>query len=349
MPRRMIAVRLRHVHKARHRDGRPRYLLRIPGCSAVTLPGEPGSPEFMAAYQRAVDAAGPRIAGKMAPGSLDALAASYYQSSAYAALGAPTARNYRRLIEGLRATYGPRPIRLLEPRHVVAIVAEKAATPHAAGHRLRMIRHLMAHAMDLGWIKADPTAGVRRIKPRRTTGHPTWSEEDIAAFEAAYPSGTRERLALALLLYTGQRRGDVVRMGLQHIRDARIDRATVKVIEVRQEKTRNTLLLPIHPRLAEEIEQAPRDLLPFLRTSYGRPFTSGGFYNWFRERCADASIRAGLSPHGLRKAAGVRLAEAGASELQICAILGVTPRTAAIYTAAARQSVMAAAGMARIG
>ena len=38
-------------------------------------------------------------------------------------------------------------------------------------------------------------------------------------FEAKHPIGSKARLALALLLYTGQRRGDVVRLGRQHIRN----------------------------------------------------------------------------------------------------------------------------------
>jgi integrase len=67
-----------------------------------------------------------------------------------------------------------------------------------------------------GRIPDDPTAGVTREKVK-TTGYPTWSETEIARFEAAHMIGTKARLAFALLLYTGQRRGDVVRLGRQNI------------------------------------------------------------------------------------------------------------------------------------
>ena len=40
----------------------------------------------------------------------------------------------------------------------------------------------------------------------------TWTEEEITQFEERWPNGTRERLAFALLLYTGQRGSDVYRM-----------------------------------------------------------------------------------------------------------------------------------------
>ena len=44
----------------------------------------------------------------------------------------------------------------------------------------------------------------------------------------------------ALLLYTGHRRSDVVRMGRQHIRDG--------VLQVRQQKTGVELFIPVHAR-----------------------------------------------------------------------------------------------------
>lgn len=339
-------VRLRHVHKLRHRDGRPRYVLRIPGCRTKTIPGEPGTPEFMAAYARAVEEAAPPQP-RLAPGSLDALAVSYYSSPAFAALRPSTQVAYRRLVEELRAGYGARPVRLLEPRHVEAMIAQKTGMPTAANHRLRMLRTLMAHAIKTGMIGRDPTHGVERV-PYQTDGYHTWTEAEIDQFEAHWPSGSRERLAFALLLYTGQRRSDVVRMGRQHLREVPIDGRHVRVIEVTQEKTRKRLAVPIHAALAAEIDQVPKDLLPFLRTGFGKPFSPRGFYNLFVAWAKAAGLPAGRSPHGLRKAAGRRLAEAGASAHQIMSVLGVTLETAVIYTREAEQMRMAVAGMERI-
>ena len=75
----------------------------------------------------------------------------------------------------------------------------------------------MKFAMETGIHPDDPTIGVKRVKIK-TTGYATWTEDDITRFETKHPIGTRARLALALLLYTGQRRSDVVRLGRQHIR-----------------------------------------------------------------------------------------------------------------------------------
>jgi integrase len=154
--------------------------------------------------------------------------------------------------------------------------------------------------------------------------------------------GTRPRLALALLLYTAQRRSDVVRMGRQHLRGNRV--------EVRQAKTGATLLIPMHPELRRAIDAVPMDQLTFLMTEAGKPFTVNGCYMRFVEWAAAAKLPKGCSPHGLRKAAARRLAEAGCTAHQIAAITGHrTLAEVARYTRAADQIRMADAAILRIG
>ena len=99
---------------------------------------------------------------------------------------------------------------LLTRQHVQRIVNEKAATPFAQRNFLYTLRAMFKWAVKEGRMPDDPTLGVTREKTK-TTGYKTWSEDQIARFEAAHPVGSKARLAFALLLYTGQRRGDVVR------------------------------------------------------------------------------------------------------------------------------------------
>ena len=113
----------------------------------------------------------------------------------------------------------------------------------------------MAFAVDTGLRQDNPTLGIKRPK-LRGEGFKTWSEADIAQFENRHPVGSRARLALALLLYTGQRRGDVIRMGPQHVNNG--------AIELRQQKTKTCLAIPIHPALAESMSATPSNDLPFL-------------------------------------------------------------------------------------
>ena len=132
----------------------------------------------------------------------------------------------------------------------------------------------MKLAVEAGWRKDDPTTGIRNVR-NRSEGFRTWSEEDIAVYEAKHPLGSRARLALAMLLYTGQRRGDVVRMGRQHIRNG--------VLTIQQQKTGEEVSIPVQPQLQAAIAALPRDQLTFLLTGQGKPFTPAGFTNWFHE------------------------------------------------------------------
>jgi integrase len=345
----MPIVRLKHVHNFRDRHGRQRAYLRLPGMKTTPLPGAPGSPEFMAAYNAAVAAAVPKAGAgeRVIPGSLDALAISYYDSPAFTGLRESTQAAYRRLVEELRTGYGSRPVIRVEPRHIEAMMAQKSEHPTAANHRLRLLRALMAHAVKIRMISTNPCLGIRKV-PYRTEGYHTWTEDEISAFEAKHRSGSRERLAFALLLYTGQRRSDVVRMGRQHIRDIVLKGRRTEAMEVVQVKTGKRLLLPIHAALAAEIDRTPRDRLTFLLTEAGAPFSPRGFYNLFADWAREAGLPPGRSPHGLRKAAGRRLAEAGATAHQIMSVLGVTLQTAEIYTRAAEQAGMAVAAFARL-
>jgi integrase len=118
-----------------------------------------------------------------------------------------------------------------------------------------------------------------------------------------HPIGSRAYLALMLLLCTGQRRSDVVRMGWQHVRNGKI--------AVRRQKTDTPLRIPITPELANAIALVPRTNLTFLLTEHGAPFTAAGFGdNWFRARRNEAGLPQ-CSAHGLRKLAATRLANAG--------------------------------------
>jgi integrase len=128
-------------------------------------------------------------------------------------------------------------------------------------------------------VPVDPTLGVKRTHAK-TTGYATWSEAQIERFEATHPIGSKERLAFGLLLYAGQRRGDVIRMGPRHLHRG--------ILTIDQGKTKGQdeshLEIPIHPKLAEIIAATPSGALCFLVTHLAAPCTAAGFDNWFRVR-----------------------------------------------------------------
>jgi integrase len=197
----------------------------------------------------------------------------------------------------------------------------------------------------MGLRAEDPTRDVKAIRSS-SKGYHSWTEDEIAQFETQHLVGSRARLALALLLYTGQRRSDVVRMGRQHVRDG--------MLQVIQDKGGAELQVPLLPALADTIAAtadhiaATADHLTFLVTEFGRPFTAAGFGNWFRDRCNEAGLRH-CSAHGLRKAAARRLAEAGCTVHQIAAITGhASLREIARYTKAVDQKRLAVEAMDKV-
>jgi integrase len=226
----------KYVHGFIDRHGKPRWYFRRAGFKQVRLPGLPWSPEFMSAYE-AVLSETPRLeigARRTKPGTVATAVAGYFGSATFANLAESTRRTRRQILERFRAEHGDKAIATLGKTHVERMVNAKAATPGAALNFLGALRALMRHAIIVGLRADDPTVGIRGPK-FKSAGFYTWTEADIAAFEAKHPVGTRARLALALLLYTAQRRADVVKMGRQHVRDG--------LIHVRQSKTGTTLAI----------------------------------------------------------------------------------------------------------
>jgi len=341
----LAKIRLPFVDKFRDRHGKLRHYFRRPNFKRVPLPGLPGSPEFMAAYQAALagDTA-PRLeisTARCKPGSVAAAVALYLGSMDFGAMAYATQRDRRLILERFREAHGEKNFATLERKHVELMLAAKAATPHAAKSFLKALRAVAAVALRAGLCETDPTAGIR-VKVRASAhGFRAWSESDIAQFEAAYPIGARARLAFALLLFTGQRRGDVVRMGRQHVKGG--------LMTVRQGKTGAVVEIPIHEDLQAILAASGGDHLTFLTTATGKPFAPGAFTNWFGNQCRAAGLPLGLSAHGLRKAMCRRLAEAGCSANQIAAISGhATLHEVSRYTKAADQKRMAIAAMASI-
>ena len=338
----MTKIRLPYIHEFRDRHGRVRRYVRLPGRKRVPLPGAPGTAEFMDAYQAALaerEVSRPAIgAARVVPGSTSAAVAAYYQDASFRALASSSQQMRRRILERLRTEYGGHRIALLQRSHIAALVG--AQTPSVAKNWLKTIRGLMQFLIASGQREDDPTAGLKPPKVRAGEIH-SWTEQEIAAFEAHHGIGTRARLAMALLLYTAQRRSDVVRMGRQHVRSG--------VLIVRQQKTGRVLAIPIHPKLAEIFTATEGNNLTFLVTGNGKPFSAAGFGNLFRQWCDEAGLPKHCSAHGLRKAACRRLAEAGCSEHEISAISGhASLSEVQRYTRAANQAKMAKAAMASV-
>jgi integrase len=199
-------------------------------------------------------------------------------------------------------------------------------------------------------LKADPTLGVKLPKAK-SDGHATWTDAEIARYEAVHPIGSEERLALALGLYTAQRRGDVLRMGRQHIRVLHDeDGKPYDAIHVKQQKTGAELDIPIVPELAAILAATPSGQLTFLLNECGRPYKADAFSAKFGLWCDAAGLPDHCVFHGLRKAACRMMAEKhGFTVHQIAAWSGhKNLNEIARYTKAADQRKIAQGSLARM-
>ena len=322
------------------RDSQTYYYLRRRGFPLVRLPDLPWSPSFMAAYEAAL--VGPRTAigaVRNKPGSVAAVVAEYFDSQKFfGSKSAGTQRMRRGILERFRAPpNGDRPFALLPAAWIEKRL--DALPPHAARSWLASLRSLCQFAIKHGYRRDDPTAAIK-LDPLKGNGFHTWTEDEIARFEAHHAIGSKPRLALALLRYTGQRRSDVVRMGRQHIKAG--------VLTVRQGKTGAELAIPVHAHLRAVLDATPSEHLTFLVTATGKPYGGNAFSEQFRKWCDAAGLPTRCKPHGLRKAACRRLAEAGCSANEIMAISGhATLKELVRYTKAGDQARLARNAMAR--
>jgi integrase len=149
------------------------------------------------------------------------------------------------------------------------------------------------------------------------------------------------RYGTSLLLYTGQRGGDVVRMRRQDISEG-----TITVV---QEKTGTELSIPIHPNLEAAIKAGPSHIHYLIVGQNGRPMTRKALTDMMKRAVKAAGLGAECVPHGLRKAILRRLAERGSTTKEIAAVSGhKTLREVERYTAAADQRRLSAAAIKKL-
>lgn len=327
---------------------------RQKGQKKVRMRGMPGTAEWEETYRRLLAGERPesRKVKQPAQDSFAWLCQKYMASTEFGGLSERTRHVRRGILShcmaespgGTNLTFGDVPIPQFRPKTVALIRDQKRKFPEAANGRVKAIRAVFSWATlpEVGITQINPARDVRYLKSNNPDGHHTWTREEVAQFEKRHPLGTKAHLALGLLLYTGQRRSDVVLFGCQHEKDG--------LLEFTQQKNRDNkpihLQIPIRPELRHILDAGPTGDLVYLVTEFGKPFTSDGFGNWFREKCIEAGVPG--RAHGLRKACATRLADNGATVHEIMAITGhKTIKEVERYTMAANQKLLAESAIKR--
>lgn len=297
---------------------------------------------FLAAYQAALTSGDHTTLtdSRSGEGTWNRLVEIYYTSPNFTDLAPATKASYRSNIERwiINEGIGTAKVSNMTRQQIVEMIARLSDKPGIASNTLKCIRVLVSFAQDIGWRDTDPTQGIRRPKLGSIA---TWTENNIMNFEDRWPLGTFERTAFSLLLHTGQRSGDVRMMTWSNIQDG--------LISVTQQKTRRSLSLPVHPALQEALSFWPRNQLVILATPGGKSYTPSAFGSRLATAIKAAGLPGECTPHGLRKAAARRLAEAGCSSRMIMAITGhASLSEVERYTSEAEQKILAEQAMKRL-
>jgi integrase len=329
-------IKLRYVDEYIDRTGKLRRYFKKAGKRFGPLTGEPGSAEFMAAYAAYLADKPPAVVRSIHGDSLAKLIVDFYGSRFYTDLKPSSRKLYKYALEPLSKAHGHRSASTMTAEHAEKIINQIGASRPGMGNLTRAVmRRVMAFAVKAKRRKDNPMIG---IDPFKVGEHHTWTDAELRQFEAKWHLGTRQRLAYALLLYTGQRVGDVAGMMRADISESGI--------HVVQEKTGAELYVPIHPDLTKAMKAYPAKGLTLIGDAAGRPLKRAALSAMMRAAIKEAELPRRCVSHGLRKAAMRILAENDATEKQIAAMSGhKTLKEVERYTRAASQKKLARAAM----
>jgi len=306
-----------HLHRQTTQHGKAVWYVRKGHGPRTRIWTRFGTPEFDAEYQAAITGQGrlpPPKKDAPAAESLAWLIARYRETTAWTTLSVATRRQRENIICHVLASAGTQPFAKITVGTITAGRDRRAATPHQARHFLDAMRGLFRWAKNAQHVRIDPTTEVSNLPRRAGTGFKMWTEEEMAAYERRWPIGTRQRVWLDVLAYTGLRRGDAVRIGKQHVRNG------VATIKTEKSAFQTLVTLPILPVLQRTLDAGPCGDLTYIVGANGKPMTKESFGNVFRKACNAAGVPG--SAHGVRKIAATRAAENGATVAELEAIFG---------------------------
>jgi integrase len=333
----MARPRPQFLRREKTRHGKLVWYVRRGDGPRIRIDAEFGTPEFAAAYEAAIaQAPVPAREPPVRTGSIKWLLERYRDSMAWADLSPATRRQRENIFVHVIEKVGHEQCSSLNRKSVEAAKDARRATPAQARNFLDAMKGLCRWAFEAGLMTSDPTMGVKNPKRSAGPGFPVWSEDDVSRYEARWKPGTRQRVWLHVLLYTGLRRGDAVRIGRQHVRDG--------VATIKTEKTDTEVSLPLLAPLLETLAHGPTGDLAFICGERGQPLTKESFGNLFRAACKEAGVE--KSAHGVRKIGATRAAENGATVAELDAIFAWSGgQMASLYTRAADRRRLAKSGM----
>ena len=308
------------------------------------LPGEPGSPEFEAAYAAAVRER------RAAPtyGKLSSLVVAFKGSPEFGTLAHSTQAEWQRqfnLIQDERAplAIGGLPTSVLSDvrvkQHFLAFRDKWRSTPRKADYVLQVLSVVLSWAVGRGLIQTNILRGHGTLY-KSNRADMIWSADEIAAFVAAAPSPEVANI-VQLAALTGLRRADLLRLEWSDVGDVAILIMPQKSSRRRRPKKVVVPLLDETLKMLDEIRlqqgirwqelaeaaarkgrSAPLRPLTVLSSTRGRPWSINGA----EHQVVDTKHKAGIDKHlhDCRGTFATRLRQDGATYSEIADVLGWT-------------------------
>jgi integrase len=246
------------------------------------------------------------------PTDLSSLITLYRGSSDFRRAKPVTRQEYDRYLDKIRMEFGRLSLDELQKPATRGSFKEwrdqMADKPRTADFAWMVLVRVLSFAKDRGMISVNIAERGGRLY-RSTRRDRTWSDADVAAFEATAPP--HMHLAIQLALWTGQRKGDLLRISWRDFDGTNL--------RFTQTKTKARVLVPVGPWA--DVLSSQRGNGTILTNSRGRAWTSDGFNTSWRKWCAKAGI-ADLTFHDLRGTAITRMALAGCTVPEIAAVTG---------------------------
>jgi integrase len=309
-----MRVRLKGLNRVRKRlaDGRVvTYYYAWKGGPA--LPGKPGSPEFVDAYNQAIAQRGTPKADR---GTLLSILQDYQASEDFRGLAERTQADYIAKIRLIERKFSDFPLAALTDRRTRALFMAwrdqlAANSRRQADYAWTVLARVLSWGFNRGLVLVNPCEKGGRVY-RGSRVDNVWTEEDQSLFLARAPQHLH--LALMLGIETGQREGDLLRLTWSAYGDG-------AHIRLRQSKTGRRVKVPVTAALKIALDAAPKRSTQILTNSEGKPWTEDGFRSSWRKACRGAGIT-GLTFNDLRGTAVTRLALAQCTEAEIASITG---------------------------
>jgi integrase len=295
------------------KNGTLRYFFRRKGHRRARLPGKPGSPEFIAAYDAALTAE-KRVepSETMSPGTVKALCREYEGSAEFLSLAESTRREMGYVLKRMAEKDGDFPVRALKRRHILTWRDQLKEKPGAANKMIRTLKVLLQFAMDRDYRDDNPAMRVKLLKLGEWR---PWTAEECARFEARWPIGTMERAGYALARHTGQRRADLAALTFDKLKGG--------ALAIQQGKTEAEVYVPLHADVKAALAALTHREGAVLRTANtDAPMNPVYFGHLMAAAIGAAELPDDCVLHGLRKTMAVAMVENGVTSHQVASVTG---------------------------